>query len=228
MTDMEEISNRQDVPFSLSGRQLELFNILTEKDEQLADMYKGAIVVLSQGSNPDRIALAAHDIRELLEKFPRLANVPMVAHKESLTPKVRELEDIWRNESSRTECFDNPGWSGTIDGPLVKILKKLEEFFQWFEEHQPRRKVEITETFRGLDNYSYELPQTIEDSNVRRWREFQDFFVSVAHHGKLPEDQEFMERLNKLEDILLDLLHPEPVEDLEAIDNIIREGEQDA
>jgi len=227
--DMEDASSIQGFQHSaLSGRQSDLFDALSERDKQAANMYLGALVVLSHDDNPDRYALAAHDIRELIDKLPRLVDVPIAAQKETLKQKVIELEDVWQSTCSNTRCFHNPRWSGEIDEPLKRILEKLVGFFQWFENHYPRRRKEIASTLRGLDISTEYLPGIIENFNVQKWVSIKDFFIAVAHHNKFPNDEEFNGRLKQLEVTILDLLRPKTFKDLESIDNIIREGEQNA
>ena len=63
-----------DHPPQLEQRQLEVWRILRAKSIEkyaLADWYFGAIAALQNNFNPDRIAQAAHSLRELLEKIPR-------------------------------------------------------------------------------------------------------------------------------------------------------------
>ncbi len=59
----------------LSVKQQELVDALREKEKdglKIADWYLGALHALANRSNPDRIAQAAHSLRELLEKIPRI------------------------------------------------------------------------------------------------------------------------------------------------------------
>lgn len=67
---------------ALTGQQRALYEALLDlgsaaKDEnpRMAKMYFGAVLVLRQIGNPDRLALAAHGLRELMEKMPRFLDV---------------------------------------------------------------------------------------------------------------------------------------------------------
>ena len=60
----------------LAGQQQALLTALIEKDPHLGVMYLGGLHVLRQEGNPDREALAAHAIRELMEKLPQFVDVP--------------------------------------------------------------------------------------------------------------------------------------------------------
>ena len=215
-------------PLQLDGQQRALYQALHAKSDRLAGMYWGALAVFADTSNPDRLALAAHDLREVMEKIPGLFDVPTPAHDESLMREVRALEDCWKGTLRRTKCRNSEEWNGSIDGPLSKMLLRLHNFFSWLEMHYPRRKAEIAATLRKLDPSGRELPSPLQDLNVARWVKIRDFFVGVAHHKKSTTGEEFASWLWALEDLLLNQLRPRTFEDLDAIDKIIQEGETDA
>jgi hypothetical protein len=82
----------------LSGQQQTLLIALNEKDPKAAKMYLGALHVFQQRANPDRLALAAHGLRELMEKLPKYVDIPARGQAKSqptLYVKVRELADSW-------------------------------------------------------------------------------------------------------------------------------------
>ena len=62
-------------------------------------MYLGALMVFDQGGNPDRLALAAHSFRELMEKLPRYIDVPAES-----SPSSAKLEGLRECFSSRQSC----------------------------------------------------------------------------------------------------------------------------
>jgi hypothetical protein len=64
--------DEQIAPLILPEQQLALYKALLRKHDVLAQMYYGAIKVLTDIDNPERYALAAHDMRELMEKLPKL------------------------------------------------------------------------------------------------------------------------------------------------------------
>jgi hypothetical protein len=78
-----------------------------------------------------------------MEKIPAFLDIQMRAHQENLKPKVRELEDRWQTTIERSACYDDGNWSGEIDRPLLKLLGTLQQFFDWFSEHHPRRRIEV-------------------------------------------------------------------------------------
>jgi dGTP triphosphohydrolase len=215
-------------PLKLSGHQQTLYKGLVDKDQRLADIYLGSLTVLAHTGNPDRLALAAHGVRELIEKIPRFVDVQVKAQTESLKVKVRDLEDCWQTTLRNTACYKGGTWGDCIDSALSKMLKRLQAFFEWFNEHQPRRKAEIAATLQELEGSGRILPKLLEDLSIRDWDEIRDFFQGVCHHRKLTTPEEFSRRLDELERFLLDRLLPQTFADFDRIDEIIREGESDA
>ena len=73
----------QRVPLELSGSQRALQNALARRSAVLETMYIGGLTVLRDEANPDRFALCAHSLRELIEKLPEHFSVP------------QEMSDKW-------------------------------------------------------------------------------------------------------------------------------------
>ncbi len=215
-------------PLRLDGQQRALHDALLAKDNEMAGMYRGALVVLADNGNDDRLALAAHGLREVMEKLPRYLNVPMPAHQEHLKEKVVSLEERWETTLRNTKCEHKQRWNGEIDAQISKMLDSLGEFFKWFDMHYPRRKAEVVATLRQLDGSGRVLPAPLEKRNADDWTEIRDYFVSVAHHRKTTTQDDFSAWLDALERFLLDRLRPRTFDDLVGIDKIIEEGEGNA
>ena len=81
-----------DFKLQLLPHQRALLKALETKDKALGSMYYGALKVMNDNGNPDRFALAAHSIRELMEKLPYYLELRLKATKETLKEKVRQLE----------------------------------------------------------------------------------------------------------------------------------------
>ena len=191
-------------------------------------MYLGAVIALSHTDNPDSLAQCAHSVRELMEKIPAYLDVQTRAHQESLTSKVRDLEDRWQNTIATSACYDDGIWTGEIDRPLLQLLETLQRLFDWLSEHRPRRRIEVSRILQRLDGSDHILPATLEDLEVDRWMRIREFFLSVAHHGQQVTQDEFERWLDALERFLLDRLRPRTFADFDAIDDIIKEGEGSA
>jgi len=215
-------------PLQLSGPQTALYGALLKEDEALGCMYYGALSVFHQSSNPDRIPLAAHGLRELMEKLPRYQDVPKEAKRVTLKDKVQSLRQNWHRVVKNSGCHKEGAWSGHIDKFLKTFLDKTHEFFAWLEQQQPTRKQSAAKILRGFDLLKRPLPEPIEKLRVDEWEKIHDYFELVSHHNNTAIPEEFASWLLVLEQFLLDRLIPRTFEDHARIDEIIREGEGNA
>ena len=90
--------------------------------------------------NPDRLAQAAHSIRELLEKAPADVDVPAGKGSTTLKSQTNNLSTAWARAVSNSSCYDGGSWTGEIDGPLRKFLTKTKRFFDWVADERPPRE----------------------------------------------------------------------------------------
>ncbi|MDD2836074.1 MAG: hypothetical protein PHY05_07970 [Methanothrix sp.] len=215
-------------PIILHKPQLDLFNALLSKDIKLARMYLGAIKVLNDMDNIDRFALAAHDLRELMEKLPYYIDVETKAHNETLVNKVQLIKKQWHETCRKTTCVRDGTWNGEIDKSLASMLREFGSFFKWHDENLPKRNEEITTALRKLDISGCKLPISLEEQNVKTWKQLRKYFIGISHHGKHPTKDDFDSKLDIFEGFLLDRLYPRTFTDLDEIDDIIQEGDNDA
>jgi len=213
------------VQLGLSGERLTLYQALSRRSERIARMYLGAQVALRDSANPEHFVLAAHCVRELIEKVPEIVAVRTPAREEKLGGKVAELEQAYDRAVANSR-LKSPKWHGETDGPVRELLEKLREFCEWKKQHMRRRNREVAETMRALDGPGRVLPADLEKRAVREWQDIRGYFVNVAHHHTSdPTLEEFDSRLRSLERILLRKLNPPTFADFDAIDAIIEAGE---
>src|SRR5438105_2713154 len=118
-------------PLELDPRQRELHAALHRKEPTLASMYAGGLLVMRQGPNPERLVLAAHSFRELMEKLPPSFDVPDPRGPRDLGSEVKNLRAKWDAMMGKTKCREEAVWCGELDGPLRGVLRDLEAFFEW-------------------------------------------------------------------------------------------------
>ena len=213
-----------DILGAFSGQQRTLLQALEQKNPSLATMYLGGFFVLSDVDNPDRFALCAHSIRELMEKIPTYLNVSTKAQQESLKSKARELEDSYSSMCQRTSCLDESSrWDGPIDNPLRKFLRRLGQCLDWFDTHHPRRRKEIGGMLERLEGTEGVLPPQLASLNVDAWTKIRDFFVGVSHHRIACNETDIRQWLDALERFLLDRLVPRTFDDFNDSDSLFDE-----
>ena len=213
-------------PFQMTGRQQLVYSSLTDKSEPVALLYESSLRVLADDSNPGRVLLAAHSIREMMGGLPKVLELPVLAAQGRLGDQMNALEPIWIGAKT-SKCHKEGEWAGDIDGPLQNLLKGLHMFFQWWKDSRPKRRDVATQLFRHTDPADMPLPETLEKKRADRWLALLDFFVRVAH-GSSTTPEEFTASLEGLEQVLLDNLYRRPSEDLSAIDAILAEELPDA
>lgn len=209
----------------LTGQQQTLLAALIEKDPQLGTIYLGGLHVLHQEGNPDREALAAHAIRELMEKLPQFVDLPTPEKPKkpvSLNVKVRELSVHWARVSA--EAME----ATVITAKIRKFHTRVNDFFDWFEQSFAKRRDQTAAALRSLDATGRSLPTPIEDLHIKHWGLCNEFFQSVSHHGHLCSQEEFASWLDEFERFLLERMRPRTFETFSVLDKIIAEGETDA
>ena len=216
------------VPITLSPRQRDVFDALSESSTGLANMYFGAIAVLLQIQNPDRIALAAHGLRELMEKAPQYLDLAVSRSTgASLGAKVNEIKVTWIAVVKKSTCRAS-GWSGEIDTHLRKFLRRAEAFFEFHDQKFPKLVERAREIVRHFDPLKGKLPEPLSNLRATAWQEMAEYFIKVAHHRIAQSDAEFLPWVQALELFLLDGLRPRTAGDQAALKKIIQEAESDA
>lgn len=210
----------------MSGRQGLLYRALSDQDARLGLYYLAALHVLHREEIPDRFALAAHDLRELMEKLPRYKYLPLDGKPLSLKQQVRSIHRRWKGALGKSRCRTDSGWQGKIDEPLRSFLAKAEVFFGWVDVERPTQEEQTKRLVRKMDPIDRPLPGAIEGLRVKEWNKCHDYFEGACHHNFNPQDQEFHSWVGALEDFLLDRLCPRTFEDHANLDEIIREGNE--
>lgn len=115
-------------PLVLTSKQRDVLEVLKSKQTEeypLSDWYTGALYALDNHYNPDRVAQAAHSLRELLQKLPR------VTQGNEVHVSATDFAGMRRNINDRIlkdkERYSE-GWkSKIIDARLDKTLRKVED-----------------------------------------------------------------------------------------------------
>ena len=205
---MRTIENRNvSEPRILTPREQDVSDALRSNETEkypLSQWYLGALYVLDNHYNPDRIAQAAHSLRELIEKLP------IVIHgtdAQSNTSRFHNMRNNIDNLISRSKKRCPEGWKGgQIDKNLAKALIEVEEYIELNK--QPNRRKRIQQTIATIDPMVDRLDSKIQE--VRRsqlfnlWERLEGF----THHKINPDAAEFNKCVKELERIVFDLLAP--------------------
>jgi hypothetical protein len=207
----------------LSPKQRKLYQELLSRNRVPADLYSSALSVLNQSSNPCRYILAGHALREMVKTLPRYLDIPQPESPANIKDKINQLKEIW-DKCSRGK--PEP-WEAPVDASFRKFIKKVREFFAWYDvEHTIRHQQNIA-LVRATDPSAFRLPQQLEDLRVKEWQGHYNYFVKVAHlvdQGEFEPDL-FDQWLAALEDRLLQMLVPRTFDEFRDMDEILEETE---
>lgn len=210
---------------SFSPQTQQLHRVLSEKSELLARMLHGAWIAISNTRNPESLVQAAHSIRELMEKAPiEIPEVPVQQGSGNLTDEVRALQSAWQ-QIKNSKWTESPPWIGEIDSTLSGWLSKADDFFNSFNENHKTRTEQLVDALSSLDQAGNPLPPALVKEKVEEWKKLRQYFLSIAHHGRTGEYDEFTNNISDLEVFLLNLLYPQPIKDIDELDALISEGE---
>ncbi|HDM75156.1 MAG TPA: hypothetical protein ENG51_01645, partial [Deltaproteobacteria bacterium] len=204
----------------LTSTQRQVFDILnTAKSNKyaLADWYLGAIYAAKNTYNPDRFSQAAHSLRELLEKLPR------VFVESEIQESKQDFRGMRDNLYSRL-CSDkkryNGKWKGeTIDAGLDKTIRGLDRYLELNQ--KPTRKERVHSLMNKLDPMHDALDQGIRFEKSKRFHTLWTTFEKLAHHKPGIDEKFFWEQLDLVDRLIIDLLAPITAQDQGTIQAII-------
>ena len=217
------------VYFSLIPRQEQVYDALVSKTPQCAKMYFGAIKVWSDSENPEKLYLAAHSLRELMNNIGPYLDVPLPnpefkKGQGGLNEKFAKIEKKLAKAEKSKNCTQN-GWSGTIHTSTESLLIEIQTCVKWRIQNEKFRKTKGDAIMSRFDPLYSALPEEIQSLRVKAWEATRDYFVKVAHHHPKTEATEFDRWLLHLEEMLLKGLAPVAKQNLTEMDEIIKAGE---
>lgn len=215
-----------DPSFVLEIHQKELESILKEKHEKVAKIYLGAILVLRQFDNPDRVSLCAHGVRELINSLPRFIDVPIVKEaRQQLGNFADALQLDWQKVVDEGIWPGKPPWTGEINTCLRVFLERAMLLVEAHASIREGRRTQVKEIIKKQNFSAVPLPETIEDLKAKEWDEYRNYFTRVAHHSSTNEG-EFLQYLTNFEYLLLNYLkprtfdtHAELLKEIEGVQN---------
>ena len=218
---MQSIENHDvSEPLVLTSKQQKVLDVLENKQTEkfpLRDWYIGALYALNNHYNPDRIAQAAHSLRELLEKLPWVIHGSIV---QANTSRFANMRDSMNNLILKAKKRYPEGWKGgQINKDLAKTLNILEEYLEL--NRQPNRRERIQQAIATIDPMGDRLGNDLQINKRNQlfnlWKVLEDF----AHHKSDPDLAEFNNCLKELENTVFDLLAPITAQDQEEIQTIL-------
>jgi hypothetical protein len=188
-------------PLAMTRQQTEVFELLrglSTKEQQFHEWYRGAIQIINSQS-PDRIAQAAHSIRELCDGLPKcIGNIPEFKNPISA---AKQFGPQFLNVKGQSY---GKGWKGEIiNQPLAEVLCRFETLFS-----EPPRAKRLGLALIAADPQGDALSKDWRKERDRTFEGLVGFFQNVAHHNHSAAEPEFSEKLEFFEALLLNYLTP--------------------
>ena len=134
----------------LTPRQQRVLEDLKDRETEeypLSRWYLGALYTLHNEQNPDRIAQAAHSLRELIEKLPRVVEGSDV---QGPPPNFHQSRDTIRKRILKDKENYASGWENKkIDRHLDNTLKQVEKYLE--SSQQPSRRERMQTAVTSID-----------------------------------------------------------------------------
>ena len=205
------------MPLKLTDLQRAVLKALQGKETErypLSNWYLGALYALDNPHNPDHFSQAAHSLRELIEKLPR------VVGEMDMPGSFRDIRSNIDARFTKDKERYGKAWTGKkIDCELAKTLGEIDRYLM--ANQQPTRRERVQSALAKLDPMAEHL-----DSDIRRrkrdalhtlWQKLEDY----AHHQNEPTVEDFNECLTILERTVLELLAPITAQDQQEIRSIL-------
>ncbi len=190
----------------------------------MAAWYEGALRVRQDTENPDRIAQAAHSLRDLLQELPKaLLNAPVVRRYDSKVARKKIRDRLIADYEQYPECK----WEDAAITPrLARTLNLIIEYIE--ANQQPTRAEQLANAHKVVDPMFAAVGPEIARRKTKQYIDVWDKVQGVAHHGEIVDDAGFDALLDEVNDLILGLVAPVAVEDQKEILHILKAGVVDA
>ncbi len=188
--------------------------------EREARMYAQVLRVAADYSNPDWMACAAHNVRELMEKLTeKVAGVATPARRE-LRCEMNNFAKTWK------ECVPQPSEQPDVPN-CRRLLGHARSVMDWYIKSYPSRRQHVERALvEGGVTQAFPSDYAPERF-VDEWIELQDYFVDICHHNTDGDEAEFRQAMKRFADLALVMFARSPATpaDLDRIDKFIAEHE---
>lgn len=213
--------DQPDSRLALSPTQQELFKVLADKRADMGTCYHAGIATFNDDKLPDRLPLAAHAFRELMEKLPNEGTA--IDPGAALAEEVRGLRPSWDTAVAEDAAHGGEPWCHGVGDALHTFLLAVTGFFRARDAVAGGRRKQMIAFLNRLDVAAVPLPEDVQKKNAKQWMYLREYFNNVSHHRFAATDAEFQARVAQLEAFLCARLIPRPTADFAAIDALLQE-----
>jgi hypothetical protein len=210
----------------LTTRQQEVYDRLNKRSQTFAEMYGGIHLCLSMGDNPDRFAQSAHSARELMEKLEK--DDPTFAatlRTGAINDELKGFGARWEKLKAQSPLWKDGKWQGEIDDSMRLAISELEQLTAKWSKPSTRGQ-RINKMVNRLSPAMGALPEAATVDFYQQWKDENGYFQAIAHHNKpVASESDHMTHLVTFDSLLITILNPQPLDDLNELDALIAEGE---
>lgn len=207
----------------LEGAQLRVFRALQNERAELARWYQEGCELASETGRAEHLVLAAHEIREIIEKLVYDAVAPYQVMRQQLGEAVGVLKQRWPENLLTRSDGD---WPFKELDQLRPFLKEAQHLFapdgaRPFKERELATFLDVRDPIPATGDAEAEKIR----ERLRAWKRVRDYFVGVCHHRIPTTAEEFERHLSEFGSLVLPLLGPQIFPEQAEVDRLLREAE---
>lgn len=207
----------------LGGVRLRVFRALQNEQAKLAHWYQVGCELAGESERAEHLVLAAHEIREIIEKLMTDAVAPYQVTRQQLGDAVGGLKQHWPDSIRTRSDGDWP------PEELEQLRPFLTEAQYLFAPDSPRpfkeRELATFLDVRDPIPTAGEVEAKKARDRLGAWKGVRDYFVGVCHHRFSTTIEDFERHLSEFDNLMLALLGPQIFPEQAEVDRLLREAE---
>jgi hypothetical protein len=215
------------VSFALTPEQDRIAEWLTKEAPQLGELYRAALLLLTDENFPGRVHLISHAARDIANRVPEIIAGREQLPRVELTDELDQLTDLWsQNGFDRTTLPEGMGNQGAAttkhDVPIpVELFRHLQTLISRHAQVAQKNRDKATKMIEAVARENAGRQDSLVPL-ARQWVELARWFQRLAHGGlknAAVDEHELQAKFRSLETYLYTLIGEfyEGVEKLDAI-----------
>ncbi|MBW7989060.1 MAG: hypothetical protein FVQ84_03445 [Planctomycetes bacterium] len=201
-----------------NAKERSVFDILREhKGERVASYWHCCLKVLRNFEHPEKILLAAHCLREVMNGLG-------IAPLDNLSNYINHLSAKWQKVAKEWTEIDSGKFGENAKGEILKFLRLCKEMFEKLSERR-ETKVQMADIVKELDPSKIGTPLELRIGIGDELKAIRRKATDILHGKEIEGHSSFMETLERFEEIIISSYKPRTFEKQAEIDELIREAE---
>ena len=214
-----------DLP-ELTGPDLETYSALLRVDrigDVCARLYLEAHELAAGRPAMDPLALAAHDVRDLLQKLHLNAATPGESYVEVPKAAFHQLRDSWVRARDSLAALGQGRQA--VDPPTEDFIASAERLLGVSGGLLPLKGKRVEDFLNSRDPGRHLLPEAARKEQSVAWEEERRYFNGVGHHDKTTDAATLRAHLESISRLILTALRPLPFRAIADLDELVTTAE---